>query len=766
MLPRFGFAHSINVTRLLMQVRDLLARVEKEHVTAEDALNKITQLTAQEMAADVSACYILRPGEVLELFAAYGFRLDAIHHTRLRLGEGMVGTVGANLQIINTDDVAAQPDFAYRPETGEDNLHSFLGVPILRGGKLRGVLTIQNKRKRLYQTQDIEILQTIALLIAELIAGGRLLEASETITPGDPNLQQARLLGTSLNGGLAIGHAVLHKTQNFARNVVADDKDAELSRLDDAVEKLHQSLDSLILQVYSQKNKSSEQADILETYRMFASDRGWLNKIRTKITQNNLTAEAAVHAVQDETSAKMAQVADPYLKSRISDFEDLTHRLLMHLAGYEGRVSTINLPENSILVARTLGPADFLEYNQKRIKAILLEEGSASSHVAIMARALGVPVIGQCQNITNIIEPLDQLIVDGDSATIFVRPSEDVLDVYEKKLSDTASLHDLKRASSALPAVTQDGVDIDIMINSGLLDDIPDLHTLNLAGVGLYRTEIPFIMQEEWPSIETQTEWYEKAIRQANGKPVIFRTLDIGSDKKLPYMPWTKEENPALGWRGVRVGLDRPAIMSGQIRAILNAIGNQTLYIMFPMVSDLGEYRTVRTILNTELKKATTQPRGIKIGVMMEVPSLLWQMPELLKEIDFLSVGSNDLLQYLYAIDRTNPSVAARFDPLSPAFLRVLKLIADECRNYNVSFSLCGEMAGRPLDALVLLGLGYRALSMSSHAVGPIKNLIRGLNLSGFSRYLEDLMIRFPALPSYRGMLKSYARDHGLNLES
>ena len=747
-----------------------MLRVENNQLSAEDALNKTVHLAAHEMGADVSACYILRPGEVLELFAAHGFKSGAVHQTRLRLGEGLVGTVGASLQFLNTDDVAAEPRFAYRPETGEEQLHSFLGVPILRGAKLRGVLTLQTKRKRIYQNQDIETLQTVALLVAELIASGKLIEPNENFAPGDPNLQQAQLLGTSLNGGLAIGHAVLHKTQSFARNVVATNKDAELSRLDEAIEKLHASLDKLILQVNTQKNtKQNEQADILETYRMFAADRGWLQKIRDKISQNNLTAEAAVYAVQDDTSAKMAQISDPYLKSRVQDFEDLTHRLLMHLAGFEGRVSTVDLPDDSILVARTLGPADFLEYNQRRIKAIILEEGSPSSHVAIMARALGVPVISQCQNITTLIEPLDKLIVDGDKATILVRPSEDILDIYEKALLQTESLHDIKRAESALPAKTSDGVTIDIMVNSGLLDDIPDLHKLNLSGVGLYRTEIPFMMQEDWPSFESQKEWYEKAVLQAKGKPVVFRTLDIGSDKKLPYMPWTQEENPALGWRGIRVGLDRPAILALQLRALIHAAVNQTLHIMFPMVSDINEYRQSKLLLQAELdtaRKAGIQPRDVKIGVMVEVPSLLWQLPELLKEIDFLSVGSNDLLQYLYAIDRSNSFVVNRFDTLSPSFLRVLKLISDECHKTNTIFSLCGEMAGRPLDALVLLGLGYRSLSMSSHAIGPLKSMIRGLNLSAFSRYLEELMFRFPTMPSYRSVLKSYARDHGLVLEN
>lgn len=744
--------------RLLARLRDVMAGSG----TAQSRLDKIVMTIAHEMSADVCSCYVMRAGEVLELFATIGLNPDAVHKTRMRVGEGLIGDVAAHARPIALANAPSHPNFAYRPETGEDPFNGFLAVPILRGGRVRGVLAIQHKDRRDYDEQEVETLQTIAMIVAELVVTGELVDSRELSLVNDLVLLPSRLEGTSLNRGVAMGVAVLHRPQLTIRQMVADDPEAELARLKEAVESMHSAIDQMLIAV---GQADSEHAEIMQTYRMVAADRGWLNRIREAI-RSGLTAEAAVQRVQDDNSARMAQIADPYIRDRLLDLNDITNRLLQHLAGKPVEAIGGTLPDEFILVARNLGPAELLDYDRRRLRGLVMEEGSAYSHVAIVARALDIPVVGQAADVLRRVEPLDFLIVDGDNGQVFVRPADDIQAVFaasmaarQRRQAEYAKLRDL-------PAVTADGQDVTLMLNCGLLIDLPHLSGTGADGVGLYRTEIPFMVRPSYPDVATQLENYSKVLDEAAGKPVNFRTLDVGGDKTLPYFPELGEENPALGWRAIRIGLDRPSMLRKQLRAMLLAAAGRDLRVMFPMVATVAEFIQARRILDLEVKRLADGgqpgPSSLKVGVMMEVPALLFQLDALLPLVDFMSVGSNDMLQYLFASDRGNPMLNNRYDLLSPALLRVLKMLVEKCAEAGVTLSLCGEMASKPLDAMALLGVGMRHLSMSAPAFFPVKAMLRSLHVGDLSAYM-DRLYHLP-VRSLRPYLKSYAADHGIRL--
>jgi phosphotransferase system, enzyme I, PtsP len=748
-----GQSPGMGSRRLLARLRDVMAGSG----SAQDRLDKIAKTIAHEMGADVCSCYVMRAGEVLELFATIGLNPDAVHKTRLRVGEGLVGSVAANAQPIALANAPSHPSFVYRPETGEDPFDSFMAVPILRGGRVRGVLAIQHAARRDYDEQEVETLQTIAMIVAELVAAGELVDVRELSSTRDLVLLPSRLDGVTLNRGVATGLAVLHRPQLTIRQMVADDPELELERLRTAVEGMHSAIDQLLIAI---GESDSEHVEIMQVYRLVANDRGWLNRIREAI-RTGLTAEAAVQRVQNDTRARMSAASDPYLRDRLLDLEDITNRLLQHLAGKPVEAIGGTLPDEFVLVARNMGPAELLDYDKRRLKALVLEEGSSYSHVSIVARALDIPVVGQCPDVLTRVEPLDMLIVDGDHGQVFVRPGDDIVDAFSKSLSVRAERQREFDRLRDRPAVSLDGVAVQLLLNAGLQIDVPHLHTTGADGIGLFRTEIPFMVRADYPGVAAQRETYNRVLDEARGKPVVFRTLDVGGDKTLPYFPDLAEENPALGWRAIRIGLDRPAMLRQQLRAMLQAAGGRELRVMFPMVAEVAELVAARRILNLEIARCTASPPlSVRVGVMIEVPSLLFQLETLLPLVDFVSVGSNDLVQYLFAADRGNPIINNRYDPLSPIMLSVLKQLVVRCAAYEVPLSLCGEMASRPLEAMALIGIGFRTLSLSAPGFGEVKSMILSLNVSELSRYLDTLLSRGDH--SLRDRLRAYACDHGV----
>lgn len=743
--------------RLLRRLRDLMA----SGGSAQERLDRIVTLIAGEMVAEVCSCYIRRAGEVLELFATEGLRPEAVHRTRLRIGEGLVGDIAAHARPLSLASAQTHPQFAYRPETGEEVYSSLMGVPILRGGNVHGVLVVQNRTRRTYAEEEIETLQTVAMVLAELVASGDLVNPIELASTEGTGALPTRFEGTKLVPGLAMGHAVLHEPRVVIRRIVAEDPAVELDRLRDALARMQTALDALLAS--DDVRAGGEHKDILETYRMFAEDRGWIQRIREAI-RGGLTAEAAVQKVQDDTRVRMHAITDPYLRERLLDLQDLSNRLLQHLAGDE--TTRWELPQDAILVARTMGPAELLDYDRSRLRGLVLEEGSQTAHVTIVARALDIPVVGGAEDIVARVEPGDLVLVDGVNGQVLLRPGEDVQQRFVESMRMRAEQRAAYAAIRDLPAVSRDGVRIGLQLNAGLLIDMPQLDQTGAEGVGLYRTEIPFMVRASFPDVAAQTGIYRGVLYQAGERPVTFRTLDVGGDKRLPYLPPSQDENPALGWRAIRMALDRPAMLAQQLRALATAADGRLLRVMFPMVSEVAEFEAARAILDRQCARLAEQgirPARIEVGVMMEVPSLFFQLDALLPRIDFLSVGSNDLMQFLFACDRGNPRLAGRYDVLSPPALSFLKRLADACSAAGVPLAVCGEMAARPLEAMALVGLGVRVLSMPAAAVGPVKTMVRSLETAALSAYLA----RHLSHPdrSLRNRLKAFAQDHGVIVE-
>jgi phosphotransferase system enzyme I (PtsP) len=746
---------------LLRRLREVMA----EPVSAQERLDKIVVLIAANMVAEVCSVYVLRVDGTLELYATEGLNRQAVHLTVMRSDEGLVGLVASEANAINLSDAQSHPAFSYRPETGEEIYHSFLGVPVLRAGNTLGVLVVQNRARRTYSEEEVEALQTTAMVLAEMIASG---ELSALAKPGaEPAARRTlHLTGVALNEGIALGHVVLHEPRVVVKNFIADDPQRERKRLEAALATLRADLDVMLER--GEVADGGEHRDVLEAYRMFAHDRGWVHKLDEAV-MTGLTAEAAVERVQSDTRARMLRQTDPYLRERLHDLDDLANRLLRQLLGQGHAPSREQLPENAVIVARMMGPAALLDYDTKRLRGLVLEEGGPNSHVAIVARAIGIAAVGEIANATGIVDPGDAIIADGTSGDVHIRPSPDLEAAYAERVRLRARRQQQYLALRDKPCVTKDGETVTLMLNAGLLVDLPHISETGAAGIGLFRTELQFMVAAAFPRTSEQLSLYRAVLDAAGDRQVTFRTLDIGGDKVLPYMRNIEEENPALGWRAIRLGLDRPGLLRSQIRALLKAAAGRNLKIMFPMVAAVHEFDEAKQLVERELTHLRRHhhelPERVEIGTMVEVPSLLFQLDELLDRVDFLSVGSNDLMQFLYAVDRGNPRVADRFDQLSAPMLRALKDIADRGNAHGKPVTLCGELASKPIGALALVALGYRSLSVSPSAVGPVKAMLLDLDAHKAEKLVCSLIER-PANSSIRDKLVAFAEAEGLPLQS
>ncbi|MBM21316.1 MAG: phosphoenolpyruvate--protein phosphotransferase [Stappia sp.] len=740
---------------LLRRLREVMA----EPINAQERLDKIVVLIAANVVAEVCSVYILRADGVLELYATEGLNRDAVHKTSLKVGEGLVGLIAADARPLNLPNAQAHPAFAYRPETGEEAYNSFLGVPILRAGRTLGVLVVQNQSHRTYFEDEVEALQTTAMVIAEMVAAGEL----EAIVQQGTKLDMSRPMhfqGVALSDGVGLGHVVLHEPRVVVTNLIAEDATVELERLERAINRLRISIDDLLNS--GDMAPSGEHRDVLEAYRMFAHDRGWIRKIEEAIN-NGLTAEAAVEKVQSDTRARMMRQTDPYLRERLHDLDDLAHRLIRELMGRQQGPISESLPQDAVIVARNMGAAELLDYGRDRIRAVALEEGGPTSHVTIVARALGIAAVGLADNLVSLAESGDAVIVDGESGQVHLRPAPDIENAYAEKVRFRARRQAQYRRLRNKPAVTRDGAKLSLQLNAGLLVDLPAVTESGGDGVGLFRTELQFMVASSFPRMSVQTDYYRQVLEASEGRPVTFRTLDIGGDKVLPYLRAIQEENPAMGWRAIRFGLDRPGVLRTQIRALLRAAAGRDLKIMFPMVSEVDEFRRAKGVVEREIAHLTRHgyalPERLQLGVMIEVPSLLYQLDELYSLVDFASIGSNDLFQFFNAVDRGNTRVAGRFDTMSPAFLRALKEIVDTAARHDTPVTLCGEIAGRPLEAMALAALGYTNLSMSPSALGPVKAMVRALDLARLKETVLPLLDAPGDLRSLRPTLRAFAQE-------
>ncbi len=744
---------------LLRRLREVMAEPE----TAQARLNKIVGLIANNMVAEVCSIYVMRPGNILELYASEGLKAEAVHKSTLKSGEGLVGLIADQAIGLNLSDAQHHPSFKYLPETGEEIYQSFLGVPVMRGGSVIGVLVVQNRTQRHYSDEEEEALQTTAMVLAEIIASGGLKEVAREVAIDVAHMRSHHINAEAIAEGIALGYVVLHEPRVEIHNLIAENIPLEEKRLLAAVEQLRAQVDELL--EGSDALRATDYSDVLETIRMFAHDKGWVNRLQEAVF-TGLTAEAAVERVQNDNRARMTRMQDPYLRDRMHDLDDLSNRLLRILTGAKATASRTDLPQNAIVVARSMGPAELLDYDRSKLRGVILEEGGKTSHVAIVARALGIPAIGQAAGIVDLVDPDDEIIVDGSSGEILVRPSPELQKAYGEKVRFYARKQAQYAALRDVPSVTKDGQSISLNINAGLIVDIPHLHDAGAEGVGLYRTELQFMMAQRFPRLSAQVKHYAQIIEQAKGKPVVFRTLDIGADKTLPYLRQPKEENPALGWRSIRMALERPALLRLQVRAMLIAGAGHDMKIMFPMIADVAEYLQAKAVVEKEqafLKRhGHKPPNNLKIGVMIEIPSLLWQLDQLLPLVDFASIGSNDLVQFLFASDRGNPKLAGRYDPLSPAALGAMRQIVEKARAHSKTVTLCGELGGRPLEAMGLVGIGITSMSMVPAGIGPVKAMIRTLDQAKLWAFMQPKLSS--AAHSLRGDLLEFAQRNGVVL--
>ncbi len=731
--------------RLMARLRELMA-----HDAAP--LPQVVRLVASELVSEVCSVYALRPGDILELVATEGLREEAVGHTRLRVGEGIVGLVAATGQVLNLPDAQNHPAFAYRPETGEERYASMLAVPVRRAGRTLGVLAVQNRTPRRYDTDEAEVLETVAMLLAEVLARvGAHDGAAEGLAAHVPR----RFEGTALVAGLAVGPVVRLGARQAPSRLLADDPEHEVARLSHALGQVQRGLDELVAGSLPEGDAPRE---ILEAYRLVAADQGWMRRVSEAI-RGGLSAEAAVDRVAGELHDRMRRITDPYLRERLADLEDLAGRLLAALdVTAPGQAPA----PGAILVARRLGPAELLDWHARGIAGIVVEEASAAGHAAILARALGLPALGGVRGVLETAEEGDEAVLDAEDEQFILRPELAVRELYARALRDRAQRQAGWAGLRGRRPATKDGVPLRLMLNVGLPLELLQLDATEADGIGLFRTEIAMLARGRLSDVGEQTTLYSRVLDAAGDRPVLFRTLDLGGDKLLPDTQREPEENPAMGWRSLRVGLDRPALLRRQLRALVQAASGRKLSVMFPMVATVGEFRSARALLQAEAARVSPAPRELAVGTMIEVPALLWQLPALLAETDFVSLGSNDLMQFLFAADRGTASLAHRYDPLSPPFLDIVEMLHEQADRAGVPLSVCGEIASRPLEAMTLAALGLTTLSMPAPSVLPIKAFLAGLDLGEFRAVLAALRRNASGEASLREPIASWAREHGL----
>ncbi|MFO1141918.1 MAG: putative PEP-binding protein [Amaricoccus sp.] len=744
------YTQAVDSRVLLTRLRATLA----EPGGGQERLDRIVRLVAEGLVAEVCSVY-LRREEFLELSSTEGLNQGSVHQTRLRLGQGLVGLIAETAEPINTQDASHTRGYRYLPETGEEVFSSFLGVPIQRLGEVLGVLVVQNREPREYTDDEVYALEVVAMVIAEMA------ELGAFVGPGamDQLPHKLPFFARGLVGqeGAADGTVVLHDPQVVVRDPISDDPERERRRLHAGIEALRAEVDEMLAADYL--TATGEHRDVLNAYRMFAYDKGWVRRMDASIDLG-LAAEVAVEKEQSATRTRMARAADPYLRERLHDLDDLSNRLLRLLSGEQR--NGLELPEDAILVARNIGPGELLDYGRK-LKGVVLEEGSVGSHAAIVARALAIPLVIQAARITREAMPGDRILVDGDIGTVHLRPEETVAKAFRERME---MLHEAQAAYATLrdkPATTRDGVTLHLYMNAGLMADLPSLPRCGALGVGLFRTELQFLIRTTVPKRTELAALYSRILDAARDKPVVFRTLDIGSDKVLPYMRRADEPNPALGWRAIRVGLDRPLMLRMQVQALIRGAKGRPLSVMFPFVAEASEFEAAREIVMREMAReqalGNTVPRELKVGTMLEMPSLAFAPDPFFALTDFISVGGNDLKQFFFAADRENELVRRRYDALSVSYLSFLERIVQRCAEQGTPLSFCGEDAGRPIEALALAAIGFRSLSMRPASIGPVKALLRKVDLAGPREAIEA--VRRAGQRSARPALEAWLAESG-----
>lgn len=735
-----------NAAHQMMEIIKNIRQALSEKEKPAERLKHILNLIAEGLNADAAACFTAVDETSLELLSAAGDD-DADLPRTIRFGEGFIGEIAASKRSLSCSE-----NVGY-------GFNAALGAPLLRWNKTSGLIVLFNRGVRIYQIDELETLDTLCLFLTETLSSEEMVSYKKELVKSRGLNFKDHLKGVVLNKGFGVGSAVVHRRRQAITEIFAQDKLKEQARLDDARERMNKSLDE---KFNSTRLGLGEHTDILETYRMFARDKGWYKKISQNI-ESGLTAEAAVERAYEDMWNKMSGTNDVYLKERLHDLRDVADRLRSFLSG-DDKSDMLQTDDDIIIIAQTMGPADLMDYDYKKIRGLIIEDGTPTMHVAIVAKALNIPVIAKIYGIYKDVKDHEILAIDGENGFVYVNPSEELIRKFksrQKNMSELLSqLAKLKRFANK----TLDGVRISLNVNIGLDFDFDYIDSTKCDGIGLYRTEIPFMSSEKMPDVARQTEFYKKLMDKSGRKKVIFRSLDVGSDKLLPYWSNMKEDNPAIGWRSIRITLDRRAILRKQMKAFLTAAAGKELNVMFPMIASLEEFTEAKETLMLEYEKQKRHgaplPAKMNVGLMIEVPSIIFQLDDVLKVADFISVGTNDLAQFIFACDRGNPRITERYDVLSAPFLRVMREIVKKADKAGVPCSVCGEMAGIPVEAMALIGLGYRRLSMAGSAYAPVKNMVRTLRVDDITDYIQTLL-KSPKR-SLRAQLYAYAYDHGI----
>lgn len=710
-----------------------------------EKIHRILKSLVDSLKADGALLYATVDENYLELMGRYN--VDE-YKNNIRYEEGIIGSSASSKIVRFSTDSAKNISEICIPIT---RLHITIGVIVLLKHNIDG-----------YDEAKIEEIETLCLPLVDLVSSRMFEDYKNQIIREKGIVVRDVLRGVSMNKGYGVGKAVLHYRQRELVNIFADNVELEQSKLAEGRRKMVEYIDKKIAQAGNYMGNTTE---IMEAYRMFAMDKGWYKKISADIAKG-YTAEAAVEHVYEDMWGRLSSTNDPYIKEKLYDLRDVSDRLRAFIGGDVER-NFVSSDEDIVIIAQSMGPADLMDYNYAKIKALVIEECSPTLHVVIVAKALNIPVIAKIYGVLKEVKAGEIVAVDGDEGLLYPNPSEKLIAEYKKKSVGRQKIFDELESLGSKTTKTKDDIKINLALNYGLDLDYDYIKPTHCDGIGLYRTEITFMSADKMPDVESQRKQYSRLFEALDNKKIIFRSLDVGSDKFLPYWGEIKEDNPAIGWRSIRITLDRRSILRQQIRAMLRAAAGKELNVMFPMISTCEEFLEAKETLMLEYERE--KQRGhqtaekVNVGIMIEVPSVLFQLDEILQQVDFVSVGTNDLYQFVFACDRGNPRLTARYDVLSAPFLKLMKMIVDKAGQYKVYCSVCGEMASNPLEAMVLIGLGYRNLSVSGAAYANVKKMILSMKNEDVADYVRSLLKSTKT--SVRPQLLAYAYDHTIAID-
>lgn len=723
-----------------------IQKVISEELAAKSSMpekiRKVLKFLADSLKMDGALLYATADENYLELVEAY----QAVgYKSNIRYEEGAIGCcAAAKVTTIKVD---------------EQQKSSLISIPVTRLHITIGAVVLIKHNTAGFDDVQTEEAETLCLPLTDLLSSRAFEEYKNRLVREKGIVMREALHGVSMNKGYGVGKAILHYRQRELVNIFADNVELEQSKLAEGRRKMVEYIDKKIAQAESYMGNTTE---IMEAYRLFALDKGWYKKISADIAKG-YTAEAAVEHVYEDMWSKLSATSDPYIKEKLYDLRDVSDRLRAFIGGDVER-EFVSGDEDIVVIAQSMGPADLMDYNYTKIKALVIEECSPTMHVVIVAKALNIPVVAKIYGVLKEVKAGETVAVNGDEGTLYPNPSESLITEYQKKSVGLQKVFEELESLSLHPTKTKDDIKINLALNYGLDLDYDYIKPTHCDGIGLYRTEIMFMSADKMPDVETQRKQYARLYEALGSKKIILRSLDVGSDKFLPYWGEIKEDNPAIGWRSIRITLDRRSILRQQIRAMLRAAADKELNVMFPMISTCEEFLEAKETLMLEYEREKQRGRPtaakVNVGIMIEVPSLLFQLDEILQQVDFISVGTNDLYQFVFACDRGNPRLTARYDVLSAPFLKLMKMIVDKAGQYKVYCSVCGEMASNPLEAMALIGLGYRNLSVSGAAYANVKKMIMSMKNEDVADYVRSLLKS--AKTSIRPQLLAYAYDHAI----